>query len=58
MKKKANSDWEVRKRSVYLFLFEETKSFFINDTIQKNLWHVYEEHYREKRTATKKEFAQ
>lgn len=58
MKKKANSDWKVRKRSVYLFLFEETKGFFINDTIQKNLWHVYEEHYREKRKATKKEFAQ
>lgn len=56
MKQKTNTDWEVRKRKVYFFLFEETKQVFVNDTLQKNLLKVYDEHFREGYPSTKLAF--
>lgn len=48
---------EFKSRSVFVILFEQDKSFFINSTTQKNLWKVYDEHYRERHACTRKEFA-
>jgi len=51
-------DWEIKTRSIFVIIFERSKSFFLNDTTQKNLWKVYDEHYRERHSCTKKPFAE
>lgn len=58
MKKRENTDWQIKNRKIFLFVFEEMKLVFINDTVQKNLLKVYEEHFREKYVSTKEAFSE
>lgn len=52
-----HSDWEIKTRSIFVILFQDAQEFFLNDTTQKNLWKVYDEHYREHHACTKELFA-
>lgn len=46
MKRKDERFWEKKPRKIIVILFEETKEFFINDTVQQSLWKYYDEHFR------------
>lgn len=57
MKKRENIDWQIKNRKIFVFVFEELKLVFVNDTVQKNLLKVYEEHYKEKYVSTRQAFS-
>lgn len=47
---------EIKNRKLYVILFPNSKTFFVLDTIHKNIWHVYDNHYRGRSSPTKKQF--
>lgn len=57
MSKKNSNNWETVPRKIFLFLFEEDRSFFINDSTQESNWKYYDGHFRERYTATREQFA-
>ena len=58
MSSRNNPDWETKPRYIFAIIFGQQKSFYLNSTTQKNLWKVYDEHYRERHSCTKKLFAE
>lgn len=58
MSNRNNPNWEIKSRTIFVIIFEQNKSFFLNSTTQKNLWKVYDDHYRERYAYTRKHFSE